>query len=61
MEAMHKDSYACAKSELDLFSVPPTQVEMKKGFGKILIQLRVSLPQIRLNFYVLQIAGYTRI
>ena len=32
MEAMHKDSCACAKSELDLFSVPPTQVEMKKGF-----------------------------
>ena len=22
----------CAKSELDLFSVPPTQVEMEKGF-----------------------------
>ena len=32
MEAMHKDSCACAKSELDLFSVPPTQVEMEKGF-----------------------------
>ena len=32
MEAMHKDSCACAKSELDLFSVPPTKVEMKKGF-----------------------------
>ena len=31
MEAMHKDSCACAKSELDLFSVPPTQVEMEKG------------------------------
>ena len=29
---MHKDSCACAKSELDLFSVPPTQVEMEKGF-----------------------------
>ena len=63
MEAMHKDSCACAKSELDLFSVPPTQVEMEKGFweGIELIQLRVSLPQIRLNSYVLQIAGYTRI
>ena len=32
MEAMHKNSCACAKSELDLFSVPPTQVEMEKGF-----------------------------
>ena len=32
MKAMHKDSCACAKSELDLFSVPPTQVEMGKGF-----------------------------
>ena len=32
MEAMHKDSCACAKSELDLFSVLPTQVEMEKGF-----------------------------
>ena len=32
MEAMHKDSCVCAKSELDLFSVPPTQVEMEKGF-----------------------------
>ena len=32
MEAMHKDSCACAKSELDLFSVPPTQIEMEKGF-----------------------------
>ena len=31
MDAMHKDSCACAKSELDLFSVPPTQVEMEKG------------------------------
>ena len=29
---MHKDSCACAKSELDLFSIPPTQVEMEKGF-----------------------------
>ena len=32
MEAMHKDSCTYAKSELDLFSVPPTQIEMEKGF-----------------------------
>ena len=32
MEVIHKDSCMCAKSELDLFSVPPTQVEMEKGF-----------------------------
>ena len=32
MEAMHKDSCACVKSALDFFSVPPTQVEMEKGF-----------------------------
>jgi hypothetical protein len=29
---MHKDSCMCSKSELDLFSVPPTQVVMEKGF-----------------------------
>ena len=32
MEAMHKDSCACAKSELDLFYVSHAQVEMEKGF-----------------------------
>ena len=32
MEAMHKDSCECTKSELDLFSVLPTEVEMEKGF-----------------------------
>ncbi len=31
-ETMHKDSCMCSKSELDLFSVPPTQVVMEKGF-----------------------------
>ena len=31
-ETMHKDSCVCSKSELDLFSVPPTQVVMEKGF-----------------------------
>jgi hypothetical protein len=31
-ETMHKDSCLCSKSELDLFSVPPTQVVMEKGF-----------------------------
>ena len=29
---MHKDSCVYAKSELDLFSVPPTQVEMEEWF-----------------------------
>ena len=31
-ETMHTDSCMCSKSELDLFSVPPTQVVMEKGF-----------------------------
>ena len=31
-EAIHRDSCMCGKSELDLFSVPATQVEMNKGF-----------------------------
>ena len=31
-ETLHKDSCACGKSELDLFTVPDTQVEMNKGF-----------------------------
>ena len=30
-ETMHKDSCMCSKSELDLFSVPPTHL-MEKGF-----------------------------
>lgn len=32
METIHQDSCLCEKSELDLFSTPPTQVEMEKGF-----------------------------
>jgi hypothetical protein len=32
LETMHKDSCMCSKSELDLFSVPPTQVVMENGF-----------------------------
>jgi hypothetical protein len=32
LETMHKDSCMCSKSELDLFSIPPTQVVMEKGF-----------------------------
>ncbi|CAB4000450.1 uncharacterized protein F54H12.2-like [Paramuricea clavata] len=32
LETMHKDSCMCSKSELDLFSVPPTQVVKEKGF-----------------------------
>ncbi|CAB4027537.1 uncharacterized protein F54H12.2-like, partial [Paramuricea clavata] len=31
-ETMHKGSCMLSKSELDLFSVPPTQVVMEKGF-----------------------------
>jgi hypothetical protein len=31
-ETMHKDSCMCSKSELDLFSIPPSQVVMEKGF-----------------------------
>ena len=31
-EALHKDACECGKSELDLFTVPATQVEMNKGF-----------------------------
>ena len=31
-EAIHKDSDMCGKSELDLFTVPATQVEMNKRF-----------------------------
>ena len=29
---LHKDSCGCGKSELELFTVPPTQIEMNKGF-----------------------------
>ena len=29
MSTLHKDSYACAKSELDLFGIPPTQTCME--------------------------------
>ena len=32
VNTLHKDSCGCGKSELDLFSVPPTQIEMNKGF-----------------------------
>jgi hypothetical protein len=46
-ETMHKDSCMCSKSELDLFSVPPTQVVMEKGFWEMLILLQVKLLQIR--------------
>ena len=31
-ETLHKGSCMCGKSELDLFTVPATQVEMNKGF-----------------------------
>ena len=33
-EAIHKDSCRCGKSELDLFTVPVTQVQINKGFGE---------------------------
>ena len=29
---IHKDSIACAKSELDLFLIPPTQTAIEKGY-----------------------------
>lgn len=29
---IHKDSHACAKSELDLFLIPPTQTAIEKGY-----------------------------
>ena len=31
MNFVHSKSKECTKSELDLFSVPPTQVSLKKG------------------------------
>ena len=31
-ETIHKDSFMCGKSELDLFTVPATQVEINKAF-----------------------------
>jgi hypothetical protein len=30
---VHSRSQECAKSELDLFSVPPTQISLEKGHG----------------------------
>ena len=32
VNVLHKDSCGCGKSELELFTVPPTQIEMNKGF-----------------------------
>ena len=32
VNVLHKDSCGCGKSELKLFTVPPTQIEMNKGF-----------------------------
>ena len=32
IKTLHEDSCRCGKSELDLFIVPPTQIEMNKGF-----------------------------
>ena len=29
---IHKDSVACAKAELDLFLIPPTQTAIEKGY-----------------------------
>jgi hypothetical protein len=58
LETMHKLSCMSSKSELDLFSIPPTQVVMEKDFGKMLILLQVYLLQIRYNFYVLQILEF---
>ena len=32
VNVLHKDSCGCGKSELELYTVPPTQIEMNKGF-----------------------------
>ena len=32
VNVLHKDSCGCGKSELELFTVPPTQIEMNKEF-----------------------------
>ena len=32
INTLHEDSCKCGKSELDLFTVPPTQIEMNKDF-----------------------------
>ena len=32
VNVLHKDSSGCGKSELELFTEPPTQIEMNKGF-----------------------------
>ena len=32
INTQYEDSCKCGKSELDLFTVPPTQIEMNKGF-----------------------------
>ena len=32
VNVLHNDSCGCGKSELELFTVPPTQIEMNKGF-----------------------------
>ena len=32
VNVLHKDSCGCGKSELEIFTVPPTQIEMNKGF-----------------------------
>jgi hypothetical protein len=45
LETVHKDSCMCSKSELDLFSIPPTQVVMEKGFWKDVDPITLSPPQ----------------
>ena len=54
-EAIHKDSCMCGKSELDLFTVPATQVEMNKGFWEDVDPCQALGVQTILNFSLLQI------
>ena len=52
VNVLHKDSCGCGKSELELFTVPPTQIEMKRGFGKVLILLQAFKLLTLLNSFV---------
>ena len=35
MNFVHDESEECTKAELDLFSVPPTQVSLEKGLSSL--------------------------
>jgi hypothetical protein len=59
LETIHKDSCTgmCAKSELDVFSVPPTQVVMEKIQERCLSYYKYNF--LRLNCYEQQIREFT--